>query len=81
MRTVLIFLLLASPASAQSWRFGVAGDSRNCGDVIMPAMDGPSLARKLREARPNSRWAKKETNQYWFEEGALVDLYLAENGY
>src|SRR5438874_12797998 len=38
MRNVLIFLLLASPASAQSWRFGVAGDSRNCGDVVMPAV-------------------------------------------
>jgi hypothetical protein len=36
---------------------------------------------ELKDARPNSRWAKKETNQYWFEEGALVDLYLAENGY
>ena len=36
---------------------------------------------ELRDARPNSRWAKKEANQYWFEEGALVDLYLAENGY
>ena len=38
MRNVLIFLLLASSASAQSWRFGVAGDSRNCGDVVMPAI-------------------------------------------
>lgn len=36
---------------------------------------------ELKEARPDSRWAKKETNQYWFEDGALVDLYLAENGY
>jgi hypothetical protein len=36
---------------------------------------------ELRQARPNSRWASKESNQYWFEEGALIDLYLAENGY
>lgn len=36
---------------------------------------------ELKEARPNSRWASKESNQYWFEEGALVDLYLVENGY
>src|SRR5260370_28362011 len=25
-------------ASAQTWRFAVAGDSRNCGDVVMPAI-------------------------------------------
>jgi hypothetical protein len=36
---------------------------------------------ELRQAKPNSRWASKESNQYWFEEGALIDLYLAENGY
>jgi hypothetical protein len=36
---------------------------------------------ELKDARPNSRWAKKEANQYWFEEGALVELYLVENGY
>jgi hypothetical protein len=36
---------------------------------------------ELREARPNSHWASKESNQYWFEEGALIDLYLRENGY
>ena len=34
---------------------------------------------ELRDARPNSRWASKESNQFWFEEGALIDLYLAEN--
>ena len=38
MRTGLIVFLLASSASAQAWRFGVAGDSRNCGDVVMPAI-------------------------------------------
>jgi hypothetical protein len=36
---------------------------------------------ELRQARPDSRWVQKESNQYWFEEGALVDLYLAEHGY
>jgi hypothetical protein len=36
---------------------------------------------EMKEARPDSRWFQKETNQYWFEEGALVDLYLAEHGY
>jgi hypothetical protein len=36
---------------------------------------------ELRSARPDSRWHQKENNQFWFEEGALVDLYLADHGY
>lgn len=36
---------------------------------------------EIKAARPDSRWAEKESNQFWFEEGALVDLYLAEHGY
>ena len=36
---------------------------------------------EVRGAKPDSRWFKKEQNQYWFEEGALVDLYLADHGY
>jgi hypothetical protein len=38
MRKAFALLLLATSASAQTWRFGVAGDSRNCGDVVMPAI-------------------------------------------
>ncbi len=38
MRNAVILFLFAASASAQSWRFGVAGDSRNCGDVVMPAI-------------------------------------------
>src|SRR5437764_14418316 len=42
-RIVLALLLLPIAALAQtpsdgSWHFVVAGDSRNCGDVIMPAI-------------------------------------------
>jgi hypothetical protein len=36
---------------------------------------------EIREARPESRWHQKVQYQVWFEEGALVDLYLAEHGY
>jgi hypothetical protein len=36
---------------------------------------------EMREAKPDSRWFQKESNQFWFEEGALVDLYLVEHGY
>ncbi len=39
MRKPLILLLLtALPAAAESWKFAVAGDSRNCGDIVMPAI-------------------------------------------
>jgi hypothetical protein len=34
---ILLLLATALPASAQ-WSFVVAGDSRNCGDVVMPAI-------------------------------------------
>lgn len=36
---------------------------------------------EVRNAQPTSRWFNKESNQFWFEEGALVDLYLADHGY
>lgn len=36
---------------------------------------------EVREAKPDSKWFKKEQNQFWFEEGALVDLYLQDHGY
>jgi Calcineurin-like phosphoesterase len=36
----------ASPAPEGSWRFIVSGDSRNCGDIIMPAMAAQSAAYK-----------------------------------
>ncbi|RKG89132.1 hypothetical protein D7V97_42570 [Corallococcus sp. CA053C] len=36
---------------------------------------------EVRQARPDSRWFKSEMRHAWYEEGALVDLYLAERGY
>ena len=36
---------------------------------------------EVREAKPGSTWFSKEQHQVWFEEGALVDLTLAEQGY
>jgi hypothetical protein len=39
---MLVFLSLLAAAQTDSgagaWRFAVSGDSRNCGDVIMPAI-------------------------------------------
>jgi hypothetical protein len=39
------------------------------------------LLLEIRSARPESKWFSHEQTQYWFEEGALVDLYLLEHGY
>jgi len=36
---------------------------------------------EVREAKPGSKWFDKEIHQFWFEEGALVDLALVERGY
>jgi len=36
---------------------------------------------EVRTARPDSRWYNAEMRHAWYEEGALVDLYLAERGY
>ncbi|MBL8910407.1 MAG: hypothetical protein JNM17_06855 [Archangium sp.] len=36
---------------------------------------------EIRNARPESKWFSHEQHQFWFEEGALVDLYLLEHGY
>jgi hypothetical protein len=42
MRTSWLVLALIAPLSAQNpagaWKFAVSGDSRNCGDVVMPAI-------------------------------------------
>ncbi|WP_342376868.1 hypothetical protein NVS55_36570 [Myxococcus stipitatus] len=36
---------------------------------------------EVRGAKPDSRWFNVEMRHAWYEEGALVDLYLAERGY
>lgn len=36
---------------------------------------------EVRGAQPESRWFDKIQSQLWFEEGALLDLFLAERGY
>ncbi len=36
---------------------------------------------EVRTAKPDSRWFNVEMRHAWYEEGALVDLYLAERGY
>lgn len=43
---------------------------------------GPNRVKlEIRNAKPDSRWFNAEGRSAWYEEGALVDLYLAERGY
>jgi hypothetical protein len=49
---VAVFSLLTATSGAQqgsqkSWRFAVSGDSRNCGDVVMPAIAKSALAHSV----------------------------------
>src|ERR1019366_5494300 len=56
-----LVLLLSSFASAQtSWRFAVSGDSRNCGDVVMPAI---------------ARGARKDGAKFYWHLGDLRAIY------
>lgn len=36
---------------------------------------------EVRNPQPGSRWYEKSGYQIWFQESALVDLYLADRGY
>jgi hypothetical protein len=60
------------------------------GDEVGPACraratvidTGPDKVKlEIRNAKPDSRWFNSEGRHAWYEEGALVDLYLAERGY
>lgn len=60
------------------------------GDEVGPACKaraavidtGPDRVKlEIRNAKPDSRWFNSEGRHAWYEEGALVDLYLAERGY
>jgi hypothetical protein len=43
--------------------------------------DTSRILLEVRSAQPGSKWFNRESNQFWFEEGALVDLYLSDRGY
>lgn len=73
-RIVLLGLLLIVPSSAfaeGAWRFAVSGDSRNCGDVVVPAI---------------AAGAKKDGARFYWHLGDLRATYtfdqdmLAERG-
>lgn len=54
----------AKPATPSTWRFIVSGDSRNCGDVIMPAIAAHS--------------AKNYQPQFYWHLGDLRAIYMVD---
>ena len=64
----LLFGLAARPASAQqsangTWHFVVSGDSRNCGDVVMPGI---------------AETAKKNQAAFYWHLGDLRAIYAID---
>ncbi len=39
------------------------------------------LLLEIRDAAPDTSWFQKIQQQFWFDEGALVDFYLRDHGY
>jgi endonuclease III len=84
-----VFILLISagplyaqnqPAAGESWKFAVSGDSRNCGDIVMPAIaqqvrnDGAAFYWHLGDFRKMSDIDEDYRQIY---PGATIDDYLA----
>jgi len=42
--SALLLPLAAQPPAGGTWKFAVSGDSRNCGDIVMPAIASGVLA-------------------------------------
>jgi Calcineurin-like phosphoesterase len=72
--------LMAQPASGGSWKFAVSGDSRNCGDIVMPAIaqqvrnDGVSFYWHLGDYRAMSNFDQDYRRIY---PDTTIDDYLA----
>src|SRR5579863_7991473 len=43
---VILLSLLGWRAQAQNWSFAVSGDSRNCGDIVMPEIAASAIQNK-----------------------------------
>ena len=41
---IAVLLCVALSLDAQTWQFAVSGDSRDCGDVVMPAIANSVLS-------------------------------------
>jgi len=73
-------LSTGDPVCLQDGFGEVAGAACLARAAVVDSADNRVLL-EIREAKPDSKWFNREQNQFWFEEGALVDLYLEEHGY
>jgi hypothetical protein len=58
-------------SQGETWRFAVSGDSRNCGDVVMPA-----IARSIHQAGASFYWHLGDLRAlYDFDEDMMAERY------
>ena len=50
--SLVLIPLAAQPPANGSWKFAVSGDSRNCGDIVMPAIASGVLASRSESLAP-----------------------------
>jgi hypothetical protein len=58
----------------------VAGAACLCRAMVQDAATNKVMLH-VADAQPSSRWYKYVGTEVWFQEGAIVDLYLQERGY
>ena len=61
--------LCSQAALAEDWRFAVSGDSRNCGDVVMPA-----IAHSAQEAKARFYWHLGDFRAMYVEDEDLASI-------
>ncbi len=72
----LLLLLFPALAGAQStWSFAVSGDSRNCGDLVMPA-----IAQQAHAAHAQFYWHLGDFRKESAVDEDLQDAYLRKHG-
>ncbi len=63
---------------------GGFGDPPGTGCLARASVEDTSnhaVMLEVRDAAPNSKWKAKGGHQFWFDEAALIDLYLLDHGY
>src|ERR1043165_4003737 len=88
---VILLAAIGVSAHAQTWQFAVSGDSRDCGDVIMPAIAASVAAtpaqfywhlgdfRKIYDFDEDMQ-AVKATNIQDYENGSWPDFIAQQAG-
>jgi hypothetical protein len=77
---IVVFLLLTFPAASAQLKFAVAGDSRNCGDVVMPliAADAAQHGAKFYWHLGDLRWSSNVDQDIQLRAGRKEKMTQAE---